>query len=232
MLLRVFQSRFESRIRHFYKRLAMLGVLLYAPGMAVEAASRKFVDLAPLKAAMLVKMWQAKMTDTQMSVAPDGKTGQKLKVVRTFDGDELERRARCRTQMQFFYSAAIELADADKASDPAVQRSQIEVLRTGGSPRGENAAVFASVPLSEGGASTLALVETLEREWSVLALCVSPDERDLPVIVEAEAATLGALSERCSSVGATLRVHREAEATLAGSWEELGLDEWRNRPHS
>ena len=211
----------------------MLAMLLCAPGMAVATvATRKFVDLAPIKGAMLMKTWQAKMNDQQMSVAPDGKTGQKLKVVRTFDGDELERRARCSQQMQLFYSAAIGLADANKASDPAAQRSQVDALCIGGSPRGEHTAVFASVPLTEGGASTLALVETLEREWNVLALCVSPDERDLPVIVEAEAATLSALSERCASLGATLRVHQAVEATLAGSWEDLGLDEWIARPHS
>ena len=56
------------------------------------------------------------------------------------------------------------------------------------------------------------------------------DERELPVIVEAETATLEALAERCEAAGATLRVHSAVEATLAGSSEELGLDEWRGRP--
>ena len=120
----------------------MLAVLLYTPpAMTVDLASRKFVDLAPLKGAMLMKTWQAKMNDAQMSVAPDGKTGQKLKVVRTFDGDELHRRALCRQQMKLFYSAAVGLAET---SDPAA-RSQIDALHIGGAPRGEHATVFLSL---------------------------------------------------------------------------------------
>ena len=90
---------------------------------------------------------------------------------------------------------------------------------------GANAVCFSSLPLTGGGSSTLALVECLQHEWSLLALAVNPEERQIPVIVEAEAATLASLLELSSASGAVLRVHSAVGCTLAGSRERLGLAE-------
>ena len=76
------------------------------------------------------------------------------------------------------------------------------------------------------GASTLALVETLAEQWSILSLCVTPEARSMAGIVEAEAATLDALRASCADAGvAQLRMLATVEPSLAGNAQRLGLAE-------
>ena len=94
-------------------------------------------------------------------------------------------------------------------------------LRLARKPQAERTAVFASLS-EDTGASALSLVECLDKQWSVLALAVAPSLSHADT-VEAEASTLASLTERCREYGATLRVHRGAEAALASSRECTGL---------
>ena len=200
--------------------------MLAAALLVVCAPTRRFVELPPLKGAMLMKTWQAKLTevDQKVGIVPDLERGGTAVGVLRF-GDELERRTRCKQQFNVFHDATFALALADKADYPAARREMVKELKVAGEPRGANAVCFSSLPLTGGGSSTLALVECLQHEWSLLALAVNPEERQIPVIVEAEAATLASLLELSSASGAVLRVHSAVGCTLAGSRERLGLAE-------
>lgn len=159
----------------------MLALVLGASALVVP--SRKLVELTPLKGMQLMQQWQLADPRNQVTTMPDGK---KLKAVRALEGDELLRRKACKQQFDLFGAATRGLADADRSADPEAQtRTQ----------------VFASLPLQGDAPSALALVEQGEREWSVLSLCVSPGERRLELIVEAEAATLQALCDRGEAAG-------------------------------
>ena len=177
----------------------MLALLLGAP-------SRKLVELTPLKGMLLMQRWQLTDPRNLVTTMPDGN---KLKAVRALQGDELLRRNACKQQFDLFGAATSGLAEADKSADPEAEQQRTQV--------------FASLPLEGGAPSTLALVEQGERDWSVLSLCVSPGERRLEVIVEAEAATLQALRARGEAAGLRLRVLAAAEASLAASRDDLCL---------
>ena len=112
------------------------------------------------------------------------------------------------------------LAAADKSDYPEAKRQLVQALDVGGAPRGANTKVFASVGA---GATTLSLVETLDAEWSVLSLCVSPDTREEADVAEAEEATLEELRRLCDESGAQLRVLSTVEASLAATRADLGL---------
>ena len=168
--------------------------------------SRKLVELTPLKGMLLMQRWQLTDPRNLVTTMPDGN---KLKAVRALQGDELLRRNACKQQFDLFGAATSGLAEADKSADPEAERQRTQV--------------FASLPLEGGAPSTLALVEQGERDWSVLSLCVSPGERRLEVIIEAEAATLQALRARGEAAGLRLRVLAAAEASLAASRDDLCL---------
>ena len=188
---------------------------------AAASAPRRLVDLTPLKGMLLMQRWQAS-TDARnlVTTIPDGN---KLKAVRALQGDELLRRAACKQQFEVFGAATSGLIEADKSAYPQAQRQLVAALRIAGASRGERTQVFASLPLEGGAPSTLALVELGERDWSVLSLCVSPGERRLEVIAEAEAATLQALRARGEAAGLRLRMLATAEASLAANRDALCL---------
>ena len=210
-------SRMDTRF------LALLCVLLVQPAspLPTPTTARKLVEVAPAKAFMLMKTWQTRADNQNLlKTVPDGKTGKKLKVVSAVAGEEASRRALCKKQFQLFRERAFSLASADSGDYPEAQRQLISELKIAGAARGLNAKLFATVGQ---GASTLSIVEALDREWNVLSLCVSPDARELPGIIAAEAATLNELRNLCADDGATLRVLPEVEASLAGCRESLGL---------
>jgi hypothetical protein len=203
----------------------LLRFILLLPTCALVGAmvARKFVELPPAKGMMLAKTWQALLKDADaFTIVPDGKSGKKLKAV-PIQGDEVARRKLCRQQLQLLQEATQEMVAADLSDYPRAKRQLIETLRLGGAPRGANTKCFVSLPVNGSGATTLSLVETLDAHWSVLALCVRPDEKQLPGIVEAEAATLDALRGLCTSEGAALSVLSDAAASFAASWERLAL---------
>ena len=195
----------------------MLALLL---GASTLTPSRKLVELTPLKGMLLMQRWQLTDLRNLVTTMPDGN---KLKAVRALQGDELLRRNACKQQFDLFGAATSGLAQADESADPEAERQLVAALRVAGAARGERTQVFASLPLEGGAPSTLALVEQGERDWSVLSLCVSPGERRLEAIVEAEAATLQALRARGEAAGLRLRVRAVAEASLAASRDDLRL---------
>lgn len=160
------------------------------------------------------------MDQNKVKTLPDGKGNGKLKVVRALTDQEVARRALCKQQFSTFLLATTGLAAADKSEYPQAKRQLVAALDLAGAPRGANTKVFASVG---GGPTTLSLVEILERDWSVLSLCVNPDTRDVPAIIEAEQATLAELRRLCEEAGARLRVLSDVEASLAANQECLGL---------
>jgi len=181
-----------------------------APAPSVPApapATRKTVELNPLKAMILMKTWMASGKDQNMvKIVPDGKTGKKLKAVHTFTGDEATRRKLCKEQCEQF----------------------CEVMRTlaEGEAEAPQARVFSSLAVSGGGASTMSLVEALEEEWSVVHLCVSPIASDLERIAEAEEATLSDLRRLCEISGAAqLSVRSNVLASLVTASKETASEE-------
>ena len=206
-------------------RTFLLRFILLLPPCALVGAmvARKLVELPPAKGMMLAKTWQANLKDADaFTIVPDGKTGKKLKAV-PIQGDEVARRKLCRQQLQLLQEATQEMVAADLSDYPRAKRQLIETLRLGGARRGANTKCFVSLPVNGSGATTLSLVETLDTHWSVLALCVRPDEKQLPGVVEAEAATLNALRGLCESEGAALRVLSDAATSFAASWERLAF---------
>lgn len=202
-----------------------------APTSASPPTSmRKLVEIAPAKGMMLMKTWQTRAESMNtLKTVPDGKTGQKLKVVSAVAGEEAGRRKLCKLQFQLFQARSLSLANADAGDYPQAKRQLIPELKLAGAPRGLNAKLFAAVGE---GASTLSIVEVLEREWNVLSLCVAPDTRELPAILDAELATLDELRSLCAQEGATLRILPDVEAAMAASREQLGLTPMGDGPNA
>ena len=204
-----------------------LSVVLAFPTIS----STRMVEMTPTKGLMLMRTWQTRAENMNvLKTVPDGKKGTKLKVVSAVSGDEGSRRSRCKEQFSLFSQRVAALGSADAGEYPEAQRQLIPELNIGGKPRGPGAKVFASVGE---GASTLSIVECNEALWSVLSLCVSPDARDIPSIVQAEAAALEGLRDLCANTGASLRVNSEIMDSLAGSNEclkliaaESGVSQW------
>ena len=179
--------------------------LLVCAALACATSTRSLVQLSPAKGCVLARQWQSSVENSNaVTIVPDGKTGKKLKAVRTFQGKELARRKLCKEQLDAFTAAAKALA---------AKQSDAESLK-----------VFVSLP-PPGGATTLSLVETLTAEcWTVQSLCVKPDEKQMEAIIEAERATLEELRRLCEqSGGQQLRVVDDVQASLAGGQLELGL---------
>uniref|UniRef100_A0A7S0LVA6 Nitroreductase domain-containing protein n=1 Tax=Coccolithus braarudii TaxID=221442 RepID=A0A7S0LVA6_9EUKA len=190
-------------------------------GALAAASTRKLVETQPFKAMALMRTWQSRAADqNRVKTLPDGKGNGKLKVVRALSDEERMRRALCNEQFSTFLEATSGLAEADKSEYPQAKRQLVPALDIAGAARGRNTKVFASVG---GGATTLALVEVLELDWSVLLLCVNPDVCKVPMIAEAEEATLAELQRLCEDAGARLRVLSAVEASLAANEERLGL---------
>ena len=202
------------------------------------SVKRQFVELSPLKASMLTKGWQSLLTEVDQKVAVVPELGSTSAGVRRF-GPELERRTLCAAQFNFFREATFGLALADKADDPAKLRRELPSLRSiAGASRGARCAVFACltspatmclVEKNSAGALAGAGDEEEEAWWSVLALCVNPEERSIPTIVASEKAALDEVRSLASAAEgdelqpARVRIHAPARATLAGSEEELEL---------
>ena len=194
----------------------------------VTERERQLVEITPPKASALLKMWQSQSADKLVSIEADPKNPKKFMAVPTA-GPGL-RRAKWRSHADFFAAACAGLMVADQGDNPQARRQQIDCLHIAGFPRGEGATVYASLG---GGTSTLTLVERSKKYFSVLALCVKPDEKQLGKIVEAEAATLSALYGEAAAAGVIgLRVHKTCEEALAAHTAALVLSgrRWAWRP--
>lgn len=176
-----------------------------------------FTEMAPLKAAMLVKTWQGQLQEVDQKVGVVPELGKTSVGVKRF-GPELERRTRCKRQFEQFYEAAFGLAIADKSEDPAARRALLPSLYIAGEQYGPKSAVYASLS----SPAAIALVDR-DDEWSVLALAVNPTERDMATIVTAERTALSQLCGLAADAGCSLRVFADVESTLAGSGTELNL---------
>ena len=195
-------------------RLHLLLLLL-----ASAASAMRLTEIAPLKAAMLVRSWQGLLAEVDQKVGVVPELGSSSVGIRRF-GPELERRTLCKKQYQLFYEATFGLATADKSDSPAAKRGLVPALNIGGAKRGERSAVYASLAAP----ATLSIVERRDSEWSVLALTVNPTERDLETIVGVECTALQELRALAEASDASLRIFADAEATLAGDLEQLGLE--------
>lgn len=203
--------------------------LLVTSAAGLSLVTRKFMPLSPIKSAMLIQKWQGQLAEADMKVGDVG--AGEVGVLRF--GPELERRTACKRSFEEFQAAALALATADKSEDPIKNRNQIPALQEiAGANRGENAKCFTSLCLTGGGCNTMALVECGGDTWSVLSLAVAPEERNLEIITEAEAATLCELRNTAAAeAGASLRVKAALsdvgpQSTLVGSAERLGLVPW------
>lgn len=201
------------RTSHTLVLRLLLGAL-YAP----FAAALSFTEMAPLKAAMLVKSWQAQLQEVDQKVGVVPELGSTSIGVKRF-GPELERRTRCKRQFERFYESTFGLATADKSDDPSAKRSLLPSLEIAGAKRGPGCAVFASLA----SPASMSLVECGECDWSVLALTVNPTERDMDTIVSAERATLAQLLKLATESDCSLRVLADVELTLAGEAADLDL---------
>lgn len=179
----------------------------------------RVTEIAPLKAAMLVKTWQGLLAEVDQKVGVVPELGSTSAGVMRF-GPELERRTLCAKQYQLFYEATYGLATADRSDYPAAKRELVPALNIGGAKRGEHAAVYASLAAP----ATMSIVERRAREWSVLALTVNPTERNMETIVGVERTALRELRTLAEASDASLRVFADVEATLAGDLEQLGLE--------
>jgi len=202
-------------------------VTALASALCVPVAPRKVTEILPLKSAMLMKSWQGMLAEVDQKVGVVPELGSTSVGVKRF-GPELERRTFCKRQFERFYESAYGLAIADKSQYPAAKRELLESLHIGGSKRGPDCAVFASLT----SPASMVIVERLDSQWNVLALCLNPSERKMETIVEAERATLAELrslaaaaadSEGGEGGGAELRVLADVKQTLAGSCEQLDL---------
>mmetsp|Transcript_64820 Transcript_64820/g.172872 ORF Transcript_64820/g.172872 Transcript_64820/m.172872 type:complete len:210 (+) Transcript_64820:30-659(+) len=181
--------------------------------------SRGVAEIAPLKAAMLMRQWQGLLVEVDQKVGVVPELGATSIGVKRF-GPELERRKRCGREFQKFYEATYGLATADKSEHPASKRELLEgLLEIDGARRGPRCAVYASLRAP----ATLSLVERLETEWSVLALTMNPTERSTDTIIATELAALTELRGLAEAAGASLRVFAGAEETLCGEAGQLGL---------
>jgi len=197
-------------------------------------AGLAFMEISPLKAAMLTKNWQGLLAEVDQKVGVVPELGGTSVGMMRF-GPELERRTLCKRQFERFHEANLGLALADKSEgEEAVtaMREALPCLQIAGYRRGARCCVYACLT----SPATMTLLERgcneeeskngggLSGWWSVLGLTVNPTERDAGTIVAAEAA---ALSELCGLVsaggGEGLRVETSVKATLAGCDEALGL---------
>ena len=84
----------------------MRALLLVTSAAALSAPSRRFAELAPLKAAMLAKSWRAKLAevDQKVGILPDldGTATGEVGVLRF--GPELARRAATGAQLEWLFS--------------------------------------------------------------------------------------------------------------------------------
>ena len=106
--------------------------------------TRSLVELSPVKGMLLARRWLASSDARNLvTTVPDGK---KLKAVRAVQGDELARRALCKSELQRVNAATCGLAEADRSDYPTAKRQLVDALRVAGAPRGEQTQVFASLP--------------------------------------------------------------------------------------
>eukprot|EP00548_Thalassiothrix_antarctica_P001115 CAMPEP_0194135030 /NCGR_PEP_ID=MMETSP0152-20130528/5108_1 /TAXON_ID=1049557 /ORGANISM="Thalassiothrix antarctica, Strain L6-D1" /LENGTH=191 /DNA_ID=CAMNT_0038831045 /DNA_START=159 /DNA_END=731 /DNA_ORIENTATION=- len=173
---------------------------------------------------MLTKQWQGLLQEVDQKVGIVPELGSTSVGVKRF-GPELKRRTLCARQFERFYENTFALAMADKATTPDIARAKrllVPNLIVDGQARGAHCATFASLT----SPATIALVETLPDEWSILALTVNPTERNIDTIVAAEYAMITALNSQVRALKAgssSLRLLAEARETLAGSSEQLGI---------
>ena len=108
----------------------MRALLLVTSAAALSAPSRRFAELAPLKAAMLAKSWRAKLAevDQKVGILPDldGTATGEVGVLRF--GPELARRAATGAQLEWLFDAGMGLAGADKSAEPLKARAALAPL--------------------------------------------------------------------------------------------------------
>lgn len=164
------------------------------PAAAAEAGEGRFVEISPLKGAMLCKSWAsaADEVDQKVGNTQESDLGRSAVGVLRF-GEDLGRRSRIAKDMPRYVAAALALAKAD--SDEG---------RAAGARR---TTCYAAL----GGLSVLSMVKR-EADGSneLVFLFSNPNERDLDVVARAEGATLDALLE-----SAPLRLRSSVEETLA-----------------
>ena len=204
----------------------MRALLLVTSAAALSAPSRRFAELAPLKAAMLAKSWRAKLAevDQKVGILPDldGTATGEVGVLRF--GPELARRAATGAQLEWLFDAGMGLAGADKSAEPLKARAALAPLVCAGASRGARARVYSSLSVSGGAPAALSVVEAAADAWSVLALAVQPEERNLEIVAAAEAATLNGVAAAARAAGASkVRVLASVAPTLAAAPDELGL---------
>ena len=193
-------------------------MLLGLSGASALSVQPKFTEMIPLKAAMLTKSWIGQLQEVDQKVGVVPELGSTSVGVQRF-GPELKRRKACARQFERFYEQSFGLALADKSGDAAAKRAELPSLDIAGAKRGPLCAVYASLS----SPATMTLVERSEGAWSVLSLNVNPTERSIPTIVAAERAALQELCALAAAAESELRVLAEAQATLAGDAENLGL---------
>jgi hypothetical protein len=191
-----------------------------AGALAFATPARRLTEIAPLKAAMLVKNWQGLLQEVDQKVGVVPELGSTSVGVKRF-GPELERRTMCKRQFERFYESTYGLAMADKSADAAARRELLSSLDIAGAKRGPRCAVYATIA----SPASMALCERLDDEWSILALIVNPTERAIPAIVDAERGALEEIRKQAESSGAELRVHADVKPTLAGDLEQLALSQ-------
>ena len=138
-------------------------------GPARADASMKFIEISPLKAAMLIKNWQGLLVEVDQKVGVVPELGGSSVGIQRF-GPELERRTLCKRQFERFGESTFALSIADKSAEPAAMREQIGCLELGGARRGPLCCIYASLSAP----ATMSLVERQPLEWSLLALTATP----------------------------------------------------------
>lgn len=191
---------------------------LFVTSATALSMDRKFTEILPLKAAMLTKQWQGLLLDVDQKVGIVPELGSTSVGVKRF-GPELKRRTLCARQFERCFESTFALATADKNPPKVAQAKRMIIpnLMIDGQARGPKCTTFASLT----SPATIALVEQLEDEWSVIALTVNPTERSIETIVAAEIAMLKELRARALATEASLRLHVDARETLAGDSEQL-----------
>jgi len=204
--------------------LFVLLAILIVPRTAAFSVSKSFTEIGPLKAAMLTKQWQGLLQEVDQKVGIVPELGSTSVGVKRF-GPELKRRTLCKRQYERLYENTFALAMADKSTTPDIARAKrllVPNLVVDGQARGAHCATFASLT----SPATIALVETLPDEWSILALTVNPTERNIDTIAAAEYAMIDALISQAQALetgSSSVRLLAEARETLAGSSEQLGI---------
>ena len=162
--------------------------------LVVAAGALQLKEVAPLKGAMLARSWlgDAAEGDQKIGKREDGGIG----ALRY--GDDLRRRENCQRGLKTYVDTALALAAADKS-------------RGAGAPR--KTATFAV--LDGAGPNTLSMVKREDDGWTLLGLYCNPSERDLDVVADAEAETIGAIRD---AAGVPLGFLGGVEETLVGSY--------------